>query len=762
MRRHPTYSSADRKLDAALAQVVESISSRLAQDMADDEKGWQKLGSFGTEADLSAQEREDIRKRCISLWRISGDVAQALNLLRSGTFGQGLSVPQAVDKRVQKIVDRFWSDADNQLALFSRDGLVLTNLLLALEGERFLTLHTSPADSQVKLADLPVGEISEVIPHPDNRRLPVLYRRVFRPTVYDFQSHQWRTAESTQTAYYRDWRWTEAALADNAGARALVEAAPNLQEPLIYHVRVNTIGLRGVPTVWRAYDWSRAHHRALSDLATLTKTLAMFAWRKKVRTSSAAALERSARKLATPAPGTGSTYLSNDRVELDPIDVGTGGTQNMASTARHTHLEAIKSFGFGEHWYGDASTGNLATAAAMELPAIWTIADNQQLFRQMILDLIGFAIDRAADDPAFVRLPQSVDRYVDVDFPPAQPHTPAMTAQLLSALALASGVLIDEREASYQAYLALGSNDVEKLMERQYPPEQKLEDQVPEPETTPANEGQVVEAVHFRPSKLQRQFASALQAGVIDPWRRQLRQWLESLETPPERGELASAISSQVPPDKAALSTLLWRYRLEAYNAGGQQALDKLQQAQRRTESVREAAKLPGFNLRDPKLLGELRRTGRQITGEITQTMLEDLHAVLQIAFYDEGRGPREVARELDEIFPRTYANRAETIARTETAKAQGQAGLETYRRNGVEKRQWVSMGDDKVRDDHAAADGQMVGMDEPFVVGGEEVMYPGDGGGDQAINCRCDVVPVIDETAALREVPWTGGSEEE
>lgn len=56
--------------------------------------------------------------------------------------------------------------------------------------------------------------------------------------------------------------------------------------------------------------------------------------------------------------------------------------------------------------------------------------------------------------------------------------------------------------------------------------------------------------------------------------------------------------------------------------------------------------------------------------------------------------------------------------------------------------RTWNSVLDKHTRDAHAEADGQTVGLDENFSVGGEELMYPGDpsGSSDNTIGCRCDV----------------------
>lgn len=56
--------------------------------------------------------------------------------------------------------------------------------------------------------------------------------------------------------------------------------------------------------------------------------------------------------------------------------------------------------------------------------------------------------------------------------------------------------------------------------------------------------------------------------------------------------------------------------------------------------------------------------------------------------------------------------------------------------------KEWETVGDNKVRDDHVNADGQRVTVDEPFIVGGEQLRWPGDGGlgasPGNIINCRC------------------------
>lgn len=93
-----------------------------------------------------------------------------------------------------------------------------------------------------------------------------------------------------------------------------------------------------------------------------------------------------------------------------------------------------------------------------------------------------------------------------------------------------------------------------------------------------------------------------------------------------------------------------------------------------------------------------------------------------------------------------TARSRGTTIARTEIHTAANASAHKMAVSSGVSlKREWIASNDDRTRDDHGAADGQKVGPEEEFEVGGEEMMYPGDPSGspENVINCRCVVAYV-------------------
>lgn len=96
--------------------------------------------------------------------------------------------------------------------------------------------------------------------------------------------------------------------------------------------------------------------------------------------------------------------------------------------------------------------------------------------------------------------------------------------------------------------------------------------------------------------------------------------------------------------------------------------------------------------------------------------------------------------------------------ARTMATGAQNAGRLDAIRRANAKglhaKKQWIATLDGRTRHTHRQLDGQIKESEEPFEVGGEEIMYPGDNSADPALvyNCRCAMRPVYDESRAERE----------
>lgn len=116
---------------------------------------------------------------------------------------------------------------------------------------------------------------------------------------------------------------------------------------------------------------------------------------------------------------------------------------------------------------------------------------------------------------------------------------------------------------------------------------------------------------------------------------------------------------------------------------------------------------------------------------------------------YRDGLGQAGVADLIRGLVPQTYPARAEVIARTETHAAASYGAQEAAKETGLPlRREWVAAVGERTRETHQAANGQIVGMDEPFQVGGASLAYPGDPAGppEEVINCRCIAAYVVDD----------------
>lgn len=108
-------------------------------------------------------------------------------------------------------------------------------------------------------------------------------------------------------------------------------------------------------------------------------------------------------------------------------------------------------------------------------------------------------------------------------------------------------------------------------------------------------------------------------------------------------------------------------------------------------------------------------------------------------------------------------SGRAETIARTEVNGAANAGAVEQMRAIDVPaSKTWIATLDARTRPEHADADGQEVGIDETFDIGGESMDRPHDPGasGANVVNCRCTVSFTIPDDYA-GDVPVDTSDEE-
>ena len=147
---------------------------------------------------------------------------------------------------------------------------------------------------------------------------------------------------------------------------------------------------------------------------------------------------------------------------------------------------------------------------------------------------------------------------------------------------------------------------------------------------------------------------------------------------------------------------------------------------------------------------------------QVAQTTNDDITALLQQAM-KEGWSIPDMEKALGSLFDqymtgdltdeqrawfeeRMPAYRREVISRTETIRASNNGSYQLFKGWGAQGKEWLTAMDGRQRDTHGAANGQTVPIDEPFSVGGYQMMHPGDGNApaEEVCNCRCSIAPVL------------------
>ena len=108
----------------------------------------------------------------------------------------------------------------------------------------------------------------------------------------------------------------------------------------------------------------------------------------------------------------------------------------------------------------------------------------------------------------------------------------------------------------------------------------------------------------------------------------------------------------------------------------------------------------------------------------------------------DAGEGLNDLTGRIKTTLGSNRA-RALRIARTQTGGAVSTGRHAGMQSANVERKSWLTSRDKDVRDSHRAAESRYtegIPLDQPFEVGGQMLMYPGDPSGSAAeiINCRC------------------------
>jgi len=439
-----------------------------------EDAGWINLSLDSGSAleDVIKNGFENVIKRCRLFYYNNPIAGHWVDLTTWFTFGEGIAIPKAKDNSIAEVIETFWNDPDNVSSITGYQAQETLSNKLQYEGNLYFVLFADE-EGLVRVRVMDALQVSDIIYDPEDNTRPIFYKVKTNKQKYNFASDSYDFS-APDFVYYADkdvYDINEYKIPKNK----------LVQDARIYHVKINTDLKFGVPDLYRGIDWMRAHKDMAQDLATLIKSLSRFAWKKKIKGTSAQvnkfkAAMNSKSDMSNRAPATGSTQIENQGVDLQSVDIKTGGVDIGSKGLRQMLLMSCAASGIFEHYFGDPSTGNLATAKSMELPMIKKFIARQTLFRTVYRELLMYCIKEKVsvgllsgmiDDDAKMRrrrLNTNLDLTIDIDFPPVIEEDLKPLGEALE-IAKRAGLISDDTAARI-FLLGANQNELDEEIEK--------------------------------------------------------------------------------------------------------------------------------------------------------------------------------------------------------------------------------------------------------------------------------------------------------
>jgi uncharacterized protein with gpF-like domain len=224
-----------------------------------------------------------------------------------------------------------------------------------------------------------------------------------------------------------------------------------------------------------------------------------------------------------------------------------------------------------------------------------------------------------------------------------------------------------------------------------------------------------------------------------------LRAFDKEIEPLWEKIEQASDIRDiEIPPleDQAIRDAYIRLYKKTAFDFA-KKARKDVRKMTKGEDEIYEDLIMQEILLYIDKHVGETITAVGNTSKELIRQMLDDIVPEIMDQGVGGGQATTMLRDRIQSAWHEAKRFRVERIARTEVNRASNYGTLEGMRSVSEEQdKVWISALAGESRDAHIAADGQTVGINEPFIVDGEDLQYPGDPAGSpgNTINCLCSM----------------------
>ena len=317
-----------------------------------------------------------------------------LNTTRDFICGEGLTIT-AVDPRIQEVLDLFWDDPINRMALTWPEMI----RELGLFGEQCWPLFVNEQTGLMRLASVDPSAIREVVHDPDNAREPI------GVILRDSAGQPGKRLRILKNGADED-------LFAPTALRLRQETF--IDGDCFYYAinKASSSETRGISDLFALADWLDGYEQLLWNTQERSGFLNAFCWDWTLDGADDEYIQEFKRKNAT-APKPGSSVVHNEKVHLAAVTPDLKAADNEI-TARLARNQILGASGFPEHWYGGGGDVNRATASEMGIPTIKRLQSRQRFAKHILHDILSMQIHEAQARQGSLR---SADGDFEIEFP---------------------------------------------------------------------------------------------------------------------------------------------------------------------------------------------------------------------------------------------------------------------------------------------------------------------------------------------------------
>jgi len=439
---------------------------------------WRRLSDNWYQKDVIPPTYLELHNQAYEAYNSNPLAALVIDTTSNFVIGDGVKV-HAANRRVQRLLDEFWRDPDNQMD--QRQHWLTTEL--ALYGELFVRFFVNTYSGRTKIAQVDPSTIDQIQTDPDNIEKVI---RVHRRPVGPSSSTPGQPAVVPM--------YGPSSVGPGPGANAVARSigdnfssnpggTPGPTEPAnldiqgtwflvpddVVQFTINKVSnaKRGRSDLAVLLPWLRRYKDWLTDRVRINKYKAAFLYDVTITGGDKRTIDAKMMQYGAPAEP-GSIIFHNESEVWQAVQPKIDA-DNVEADGRAIKLMIAAGAGLPEHYMGDGDTTNRATAQAMGLPTLKRFQRRQQYLRHMLTVILDRVVDEAVRAG---RLPAGVDRAYSLEMPALDQDDVTEVARAFGGLTAAviqsvdAGLITRETGTHLLARASGGAVDASAELER--------------------------------------------------------------------------------------------------------------------------------------------------------------------------------------------------------------------------------------------------------------------------------------------------------